>query len=246
MRSTRFFCFAALLFLPSAVFAQMPDIITMDQEPHHHLSLQNSYVKVFKVEVAPGDSIGMHRHDQDTIAIAIGDQMVTVGFLDKPGVHQKNPDGQLRLQKSGYVHSTAVDPGTAYHTVAVELLHPQSNAHNACSAVLAGQPLRCPETPAGASSAKYIEQPQFESGQTRVQLVRVLPGQTMAVGDLNYYQLIVVLDPATFTPVAGTNQNQMLQPGDFIWLVNGAASSAITNNGKSEARLVKFEVAPAK
>jgi hypothetical protein len=52
----------------------------MDQEPHHHVALRNNYVKVFKLEVSPGDSIVLHRHDQDTVAIAIGDQDVTVGM----------------------------------------------------------------------------------------------------------------------------------------------------------------------
>lgn len=71
----------------------------MDQEPHHHLTLQNDYVKVFKVEVSPGDSIVLHRHDQDTIAIAIGEQLVTVGIRGKPDVHQKNADAILFSQR---------------------------------------------------------------------------------------------------------------------------------------------------
>ena len=72
----------------------------MDHEPHHHLALHNDYVKVFKVEVSPGDSIVLHSHDQDTVAIAIGDQLVTVGIPGKPDVHQKNADAQVRLQRS--------------------------------------------------------------------------------------------------------------------------------------------------
>src|SRR6202162_1251874 len=99
---------AAMWLLPLPLFAQAPDVITMDQEPHHHLALQNDYVKVFNVEVSPGDSIALHRHDQNTIAIAIGDQLVTVGIPGKPDVHQKNADAQIRLQAGGYVHSTPV------------------------------------------------------------------------------------------------------------------------------------------
>jgi hypothetical protein len=67
-----------LLALP--LVALTSDVITMDQEPHHHVALRNNYVKVFKLEVSPGDSIVLHRHDQDTVAIAIGDQDVTVGI----------------------------------------------------------------------------------------------------------------------------------------------------------------------
>jgi quercetin dioxygenase-like cupin family protein len=244
MRFTRFLWFIAILFLPVVGFGQAPAIITMDQEPHHHLSLKNDYVKVFKVEVAPGDSILMHSHDQDTIAIAVGDQMVTVGFPDKPDVHQKNPDGQLRLQKTGYVHSTKVDPGTTYHTVAVELLRPQGNPRNLCAAVMAGQPLNCPERPDGASSKKYIAQPQFESDQTRVQVVRVLPGQNATIGNSKFFQLVVALDPASISPASGKGPEQMLHSGDFVWFEKGGASRVFKNSGKSEARFVEFAFDP--
>jgi len=37
-------------------------------------------VKVFKVEVSSEDSIVLYRHDQDTVAIPIEDQLVTVGI----------------------------------------------------------------------------------------------------------------------------------------------------------------------
>ena len=244
MRSTRRMWFVAALFLPVASGGQAPTVITMDQEPHHHLALQNDFVKVFKVEVAPGDSIAMHRHDRDTIAIAVGEQMVTVGFPDKPEIHQKNPDGQLRLQKVGYVHSTRVDVGTAYHTVAVELLHPQGNPRNLCAPVMAGLPLNCPETPAGASSQKNIGQPQFQSDQTRVQLVRVLPRQSVNVGHREYFQLIVALDPATISAASGKGHEQKLRPGDFVWFEMGGASRVFTNSGKSEARFVEFAFSP--
>jgi quercetin dioxygenase-like cupin family protein len=92
---------AAMCLLPLPFFAQGPDVITMDQEPHHHLTTHNDSVKVFNVVVSPGDSIVLHRHDQDTIAIAIGDQLVTVGIPGKPDVHQKNTDAQVRLQRGG-------------------------------------------------------------------------------------------------------------------------------------------------
>jgi hypothetical protein len=41
----------------------------MDEEPYDHLALHNDYLKVFKMEVSPGDSIILRRHDQDAIAI---------------------------------------------------------------------------------------------------------------------------------------------------------------------------------
>jgi quercetin dioxygenase-like cupin family protein len=235
---------AVLWVLTMPIFAQTPSVITMDQEPHHHLTLQNDYVKVFKVEVAPGDSIVLHRHDQDTIAIAIGDQLVTVGVPGKPDVHQKNEDAQVRLQRGGYVHSTHVDGDTPYHTVAVELLQPQTNFHNVCAVVLPGQPLNCPDTLATASSSSYKSQVLLESGETRVRLVHVLPGQHMTIGDLKDFQLIVALDPAALSPASGNGPDQTLHPGDFVWFVNGGPSRVLRNNGKSEARFIGFAFSP--
>src|SRR6267154_2082692 len=151
-------CLSAIWLLPLSLFAQTPAVITMDEEPHHHLALHNDYVKVFKVEVSPGDSIVLHRHDQDTVAIAIGEQLVTVGIPGKPDVHQKNADAQVRLQRGGYVHSTHIDGDTPYHTVAVELMRPQTNFHNVCAEVLPGQPLNCPHE-AETESTAYSAQP---------------------------------------------------------------------------------------
>jgi hypothetical protein len=198
---------AVLWFLPLALAAQSPSVITMDQEPHHHLVMKNDYVKIFNVVVAPGDSIVLHRHDGDTVAIAIGDQSVTVGVPGKPDVHQMNSDGQVRLQPSGYIHSTHVDGSAAYHTVAVELLRPQNGKRNLCATVLAGQPLNCPDAPANTSSANYTSKPQFESDQTRIRLVSVLPHKSMNIAEYSdsqdASQLIIALDATTISSKSG-------------------------------------------
>jgi hypothetical protein len=57
------FWLAAIFLALTPLPAQDASIITMDQEPHHHLALHNDFVKVFKVEVAPGDapSCGLRR-----------------------------------------------------------------------------------------------------------------------------------------------------------------------------------------
>src|SRR6266404_8642641 len=104
---------AVLLILPLPLAAQAPSIITMAEEPHHHLALHNDYVNVYNAEAAAGDSLLLHRHNKDAVAIAIGDQTVTVGIPGKPDVHTKNVDGQVRLQVSGYVHSTRNDGHSA-------------------------------------------------------------------------------------------------------------------------------------
>jgi hypothetical protein len=222
----------------------------MDQEPHHHLALQNEYVKVFKVEVSPGDSIVLHRHDQDTVAIAIGEQLVTVGIPGKPDVHQKNADAQVRLQRGGYMHSTRVDGDTPYHTVAVELLHPQTGFHNVCAEILPGQPLNCPDTAAKASAA-YKSQPLIESSETTVQLVHVLPHQSMNhPGFTAAYdgpRLVVVLDPLTISIKTSQELEKELKSGDFRWFDTGQIStSVLQNKTDKDSRFLEISFQSAK
>jgi quercetin dioxygenase-like cupin family protein len=237
--------YAAMWLLPVSLAAQAPAVITMDKEPHHHLALNNEYVKVFKVEVSPGDSIILHRHYLDTIAIAIGDQEVTVGIPGKPDVHQKNADAQIRLQRAGYEHSTHVEGNTPYHTVAVELLRPQTNFHNVCAAVLPDEPMNCPDPPANSTSDN-ASKTLLESGETRVRLLRIPPGENVILGGLKYATLIVALDPANLSATSDSGADQTLKPGDFLWFADGGASQVFKNNGKSEVRAVLFVISPVK
>ncbi len=234
----------ALCLLSSSLVAQTPAVPTMDHEPHHHLALHNDYVKVFNVEVAPGDSIILHSHDQDTIAIAIGDQLVTVGIPGKTVPPSKNADGQVRLQRAGYIHSTHVDGDTPYHTVAVELMQPQTNFHNVCAEILAGQPLNCPVTDPNLSAASS-GQSLLESNETRASFVRVLPHKSTKVGESGP-EVVVALDAAT---ISGTSKEpaKTLKPGDFVWLEGGAGQGrSYKNAGAKEARYIEIVFQPAK
>ncbi len=169
--------------LPFGASAQAPAIIPLASEPHHHLALRNAHVNVYQVEVAPHDSVLLHRHDADAISIMLSDSEVTVRAPGKPDVHQKLREGQLRLQARGYVHSTSIDGDTTYRNVTVELLLPQQGARNLCAPVIAASPLNCPSAPAPALTATHMEQPQFETSQTYLTLIRVLPHQSAALGD---------------------------------------------------------------
>jgi hypothetical protein len=241
---TRTAWFVAMCLFSSPLVAQTPAIPTMDHEPHHHLALHNDYVKVFNVEVSPGDSIVLHSHDQDTVAIAIGDQLVTVGIPGKPDVHQKNADAQVRLQRSGYIHSTHVDGDTPYHTIAVELMRPQTNFHNVCAEVLPGQPLNCPvidpKLPAASGSQALLE-----SNETRASLIRVLPHKSIIVGDSGP-EVIVALDAAT---ISGSYKDpaKPLKAGDFVWLDGGSGQRrSYKNAGAKDARFIEIVFQPAK
>src|SRR5689334_22682232 len=64
-----FIFLSSLLFLSAQAPAQNPRQssqrapISMEQEHHHHLEFENSYVRVFFVEIPSHESTLFHRHD---------------------------------------------------------------------------------------------------------------------------------------------------------------------------------------
>ena len=244
MNSTYAF-FAALLILPLPLSAQAPPIITMAEEPHHHLALHNEYVNVYNAEAAPGDSLQLHRHNHDAVAIAIGDQTVTLGIPGKPEVHTKNADGQVRMQVSGYVHSTRNDGKSTYHTVAIELLQTQTGERNLCATVLPGKPMNCPEGAPAASTSKRTDVPQFSSNETRVQTVRVPAHQNVKIATPGQSELLVALDPASMSPASGSGPDETLRAGEFLWFDKGAPARTLKNGSDKEVRFVELIFKPS-
>jgi hypothetical protein len=225
--------------LTLALSAQAPDVIPLSSEPHHHLVLQNKFVNLYDAKAWPGDGLLMHRHEHDAVAIAIGDQVVTIGVPGKPDVHSKNPDGTVRMQRAGYVHSTKVDGDKAYFTVAVELLHPQTGARNLCAAVLSGEPLHCPDD-LTKKTAAAIDQLQYESEQTRIHLVRVFPRQTVNTGNSNHAQLFIALDPGVVSHGANGKSAQQMRAGDFAWFNAGDPGRTFANKSPKESRFIEL------
>jgi quercetin dioxygenase-like cupin family protein len=223
-----------------AIAAEAPTVIPLASEPHHHLALHNEYVNVYQVEVAPHDSVLLHRHDFDAISVMISSAEVTVLTPGKPDEHRKLVDGQVRLQARGYVHSTSIDGNTTYRNVTIELLQPQQGARNLCSAVMANQPLNCPATQASATNETHINQPQYETDQILVTLIRVLPHQKVTIGDSQHSALMVALDATAMANETRKSVGKLLNSGDFVWLGQDKASQVFNNSGDKEVRIILF------
>ncbi len=231
--------------LPLAVAAQTPTAIPLVSERHHHLAFHNEYVNVYKVEVAPHDSVLLHRHDADAISVMMSEAEVTVHTPGKPDLHHKLVDGQIRLQSRGYVHSTSIDGDTTYRNVTIELLLHQQGARNLCAAVIPDQPLNCPSVHSSKSRETHIDQPQFETEQTYVTLIHLLPHQNFTAGDSQSSELIVALDAVAIANREGQGPENMLHSGDFVWLDRGRAAQVFRNTDDKLTRLISFKLRSA-
>ena len=224
-------------------WAQEPAVLPLEAEPHHHLALKNEYVKVYQVEVAPRDSVKLHRHDTDAISLSLSDSLVTVHFPGKTDVQQKLVYGQIRLQARGYVHSTLVEGEVPFRNVTVELLLPQAKERNRCAQVIAGQPLDCPAAQAGGRLLS-LGQPQFETDQTYIGLVRVPPHERVVVEEPGRATLLVALDGGAVRR-SETGGESSLRAGDFAWVDQGKAGETFRNDSGKEVRFVSFAFKPA-
>ncbi len=230
--------------LPMAIFAQIATVIPLASEPHHHLALHNEYLNVYEVEVAPHDSVQLHRHQFDAISIMMSNSEVVVRAPGQPDVRQKLSEGQVRLQPSGYVHSTSIEGDTIYRNVTVELLFRQQGGHNLCAKVIATQGLNCASKQAPPLSSTDMEQPQYETDQTSLILIGVPPHQNVSLGNSGRSELIVSLDNVLVATTGETGPAKPMRPGDFKWIAVGQAASVFQNNSDKEARLISFRLKP--
>jgi quercetin dioxygenase-like cupin family protein len=229
--------FLILSFAISTSAARTSTVIPLASEPHHHLALHNQYVNVYRVEVAPHDSVLLHRHDYDAISVMLGDARVTVHAPGKADLHQDLQSAQIRLQPRGYIHQTAIDGNKWYRNVTVELLMAQRNESNLCAQVIAAQLLHCP--PAVHAAAESTDQPQFGSDQTTVTLTHILPRREVRLMPGPSQLLIIALDATRISLAAGRPAKD-LRPGDFVWLSKGDAARTLTNSTDRDIRFVTF------
>lgn len=227
---------SALLCLGLA--AQTPEIIPLSAEPHHHLAFHNQYVNVYRVEVSPHDSVLLHRHDADAISVMLSDSDVTVRGPGKPDNRVKLSKGQVRLQSSGYVHSTTIESDQPYRNITVELVLPQQGHKNLCAVVAPGKPLNC----AGEQSANsaYTAEPQFQTDQTQVTIYRLQPKQKLSLSPTDRPQLFVAMDGG----IHGAGKDSAMNAGDFIWLDKTDPAREFTNRTDGELALICFAFSP--
>jgi len=187
----------------------------------------------------------LHKHQVDAISIVMSDSEITVRAPGKPDSQQKVVNGQLRFQSAGYVHSTSIDGATAYRNVTVELLTPQQSPRNLCAAVVLGQPINCPESSPQHEPRGGSAQPQFQTNETKVTLIRILPQQSAILDAQGLSQLVVVLDDVGISD-SDHNPRKILHTGDFLWRDPRRAPDIFINHSANEVRLVSFAFQPAR
>jgi len=210
-----------LLLFAFSLSAQAPVAVPAAKEPHHHLILENSYVRVLRVSVPAHDATLLHQHDVPYIYVALGPGDVINAVAGKPEAHLVMTDGQVGYSRGGFAHIARTDAGSPFNNVTVELLHPQGEVHNLCEKIVEGELGECHPFRNRSVSGK----PYFRSEEMAVFFGTLNPKAEFS-GIPNLDHLLVAMDQAeievTFPdPRLGPRPGQPttgLAPGGVLWV----------------------------
>ena len=224
---------SALLLLTFSLNAQAPVPLAhgdVPGEPHHHLKIENEYVRAYYVEVPPHEDTQLHQHDHDYLFVTLGDTEVINAVLGKPEVKLALKDGEVRFTRGGFAH-IARNPGDKpFRNITIELLKPQGEVKNLCARVAASaQEGDCPEFP--TSSGGIHKKPLFETGKTTLDLVSLDP--SLNVLSLRKEGLIVFLGDTQIQGNATDAPKEKAVEGDVIWVAAGSGK-LIWNSKKKD------------
>lgn len=97
-------------------------VVPIDEEPRHHLVIDNEFVRAFAVEIAPRDRTLCHRHPHDYLLYVAGDAEIISAARDEKPKKLSYHDGECELSPAGLVHVVENLMDTAFRNVVVELL----------------------------------------------------------------------------------------------------------------------------
>src|SRR5260370_2713733 len=103
-------CLLLLLFAFS-LSAQAPVAVPIPKEPHHHLVLENSYVRVFRVSIPAHDATLLHQHDVPYIYVSLGPADVVNAVQGKPETRIVMADGQSSYSLDRFSHLALIHSG---------------------------------------------------------------------------------------------------------------------------------------
>ena len=111
-----------VLYLAAYSLAQAaPAVVPISKEAHHHLVLENAYVRVYSVEVPPHSETLIHQHDLDYVFVTLGDSDVENVRVGEKPVQLKLKDGEVRFTKGGFAHKAVNNSDRPFRNVTVEL-----------------------------------------------------------------------------------------------------------------------------
>jgi quercetin dioxygenase-like cupin family protein len=222
-----------LFLLVPFLAAQTATEVEITAEPSHHLVLDNEYVRVFKVEIAPHGATLMHRHRRDYVFVTLGDTHVSNEVEGKAPADVKLNDGDTRFAPGNFAHIARNLSDLPFRNLTIELTQDEKSRRS---------PSYWPEDSGEKIFAGGRSKILFVKDGVRVSEVNLEPGAVVPSHRHDGPHLLVAVsdldlrsDVDGMGPMPGT-----FKAGDIKWLPGGYTHT-LTNVGKSPARFVTLE-----
>jgi quercetin dioxygenase-like cupin family protein len=226
----------ALLLLLASVLAsaQAPSEVEITNEAHHHLALENEYVRVFQVEVPPHDATLMHRHRHDYLFVTLGDAQLTNEIEGKPPVDAELKDGEARFTPGNFAHIARNRAATPFRNVTIELMQDEK--------ARTSPPAKWDEDRGLHVLNAGTQDILFVKDNARVSEIELQPGGMIPSHHHNGPHLVVAItDLDLRSDIEGRGPTPaQLKAGDVKW-VPGGYTHTVTNVGKQTAKFVTVE-----
>jgi quercetin dioxygenase-like cupin family protein len=206
--------------------------VEITSEPSHHLALENKFVRVYKVEVAPHAATLMHRHRHDYLFVTLGDSRVSNEVEGKAPVQLSLADGETRFAAGNFAHIARNLADTPFRNVTIEILQDDTLRESS-------SPWK--EDSGEKTFAGGRRKILFVKDAVRVSEVNLDAGATVASHHHEGPHLLVAISDLDLRDEAEGNApiSVRLKAGAIKWLSGGYTHSLI--NVGSPARLVTVE-----
>lgn len=192
----------------------------MEEEHHHHLVFENSYVKAFYVEIPPHDSTLYHRHDLPYVSLP-PPSPANAPSSEVPPVARPEPAGpRVGYMTAGFSHTVSNPTDVPLRNVAIELLRPQASARNRCVEVVRGQPLIDCDKLASPSPSLPLHYALFETGEILVEYWEL--GRNSAINPADASLDILVGALTGITEVDAASRSPLAVQAGLLWLPAGS------------------------
>lgn len=240
----------AFLFYAS-LNAQAPTAVPIAKEPHHHLVLENDYVRVFRVSVPAHDATLLHQHDVPYLYVSLGPADVINAVQGKPEAHLVMADGQLGYSPGHFAHIARNDSDLPFNNVTIELLKPQGEPRNICEKIVEGPVKECSSdfsklpanSPLIALAQAMRQRGLLETDEMRVTSFSFALKQNYSDSGLQSPQMLVVEDNSELQVQWLEEPAKSLHAGETLWLEAGKKWTIVTPGPNMVTRflMIKFK-----
>ena len=224
---------AFFFLLTALVLSAQTSEVEITSEPSHHLALENEYVRVFKVEVAPHAATLMHRHRHDYLFVTLGDSHVSNEVEGKAPVDLRLPDGETHFSAGNFAHIARNLSDQPFRNITIELMQDDKVRTGPSPWPMEGGDK---DFPGGHVKVLFVHD------RARVSEIGLQPGASQPGHRHDGPFLVVAITDLDFHSdrEGQSSITTHMKAGDIKWLA-GSYTHTLTNTGSAPARHVIVE-----